>query len=86
MAAISKKNYFDMLDDLRCVFTLQMIIILNITKIQIKKILNLNLVKMLEFQNIKTFLLKDILQIGQKKFLLLKKLKIQFLGHAESMI
>ena len=30
-------------------------------------------------QNIKTFLLHDILQIGQKKFLLLK-LKIQFLG------
>ena len=41
---------------------------------------------MLEFQNIKTFLLKDILQLGQKKFLLLKKLKIQFLGHTESMI
>ena len=35
---------------------------------------------MLEFQNIKTFLLKDTLQIGQKKFLLLAKLKIQFLG------
>ena len=35
---------------------------------------------MLEFQNIKTFLLKDILQIGQRKFLLLVKLKIQFLG------
>ena len=30
--------------------------------------------------NIKTFLLKDIFQIGQKKFLLLIKLKIQFLG------
>ena len=30
---------------------------------------------MLEFQNIKTFLLKDMLQIGQKKFLLLVKLK-----------
>ena len=30
---------------------------------------------MLEFQNIKTFLLKDVLQIGQKKFLLLVKLK-----------
>ena len=44
-----------------------------------KKILNLKLVTMLEFQNIKTFLLKDILQIGQKKFLLLMKLKIQFL-------
>ena len=35
---------------------------------------------MLEFQNIKTFLLKYILQIGQKKFLLLIKLKTQFLG------
>ena len=30
---------------------------------------------MLEFQNTKTFLLKDMLQIGQKKFLLLVKLK-----------
>ena len=47
---------------------------------QIKKILNLKLVTMLEFLNIKTFLLKDILQIGQKKFLLLIKLKIQFVG------
>ena len=36
---------------------------------------------MLEFQNIKTFLSKDITQIGQKKLLLLVKLKIQFLGH-----
>ena len=35
---------------------------------------------MLEFQNIKTFLPKDLLPIGQKKFLLLVKLKIQFLG------
>ena len=35
---------------------------------------------MLKFQNIKTFLLKDMLQISQKKFLLLIKLKIQFLG------
>ena len=30
---------------------------------------------MLEFQNTKTFLLKNMLQIGQKKFLLLVKLK-----------
>ena len=45
-----------------------------------KKILNSKLVIMLEFQNTKTFLLKDTLQIGQKKFLLLVKLKIQFLG------
>ena len=35
---------------------------------------------MLEFQNTKTFLLKDNLQIGQKKFLLLVKLKIHFRG------
>ena len=45
-----------------------------------KKILNLKFVTMLEFQNTKTFLLK-VLQIGWKKFLLLVKLKIQFLGH-----
>ena len=36
---------------------------------------------MLEFQNTKTILLKDTLQISQKKFLLLVKLKIQFRGH-----
>ena len=33
---------------------------------------------MLEVLNIKTFLLKDMLQIGQKKLLLLTKLKMQF--------
>ena len=44
------------------------------------KILNLKLVIMLEYQNKKTFLLKDILQIGLKKFLQLKKLKILFRG------
>ena len=41
---------------------------------------------MLEFENIKTFLLKDILQISQKTFLLLVKLKMQFLGHMLLMI
>ena len=35
----------------------------------------LKLVTTLEFENIKTFLLKDILQIGQKKVLLFKKNK-----------
>ena len=44
------------------------------------------LVIMKEFQNIKIFLLKDIHQIGQKKFLSLKKLKIQFHGHMLFMI
>ena len=34
-----------------------------------KKILNLKLMIMLGFQNIKTFLLKDMHLIGQKKFL-----------------
>ena len=36
---------------------------------------------MLGLQNMKTVLLKDILQIGQKKFLLLATLKIQFLTY-----
>ena len=36
---------------------------------------------MLEYQNTKTFLLKDILRISLNKFLWLKKLKILFHGH-----
>ena len=55
--------------------------ILILKKKLIIEILNLRLMKMLEFQNIKTFLLKDTLQIDLKKFLLLVKLKIQFHGH-----
>ena len=55
--------------------------VLNIMKISIKQILNLNLVTLLENLNTKTFLVKDTDQIDQKKFLLLVKLKIQFLGH-----
>ena len=54
---------------------------LNTIKVLIRKTLNLKFVTMLQFQNIKTFLLKDTLQIGYMKFLLLVKLKIQFLGH-----
>ena len=34
-----------------------------------------------EYQNTKTFLFKAILQIGLKKFLCLKKLKLLFCGH-----
>ena len=60
--------------------TLQRILMLNTMKILIKMILNVKLVTILEFQNIKTFLLNDVFQIGQKKFLLLVKLKIQFPG------
>ena len=36
---------------------------------------------MLEYQNTKMFLQKVTLQIGQKKFLPLKRLKTLFLGH-----
>ena len=53
---------------------------LNAMKILMKKIPNLKLLIMLGFQNTKTFLLKDTLKIGRKKFLLLVKLKIRFLG------
>ena len=59
---------------------LRVILMLNTMKILIKKIPNLKYAFALEFQNIKTFLLKDMFQIGQKNFLLLVKLKIQFLG------
>ena len=54
-----------------------MIIMLNTMRIQIKKVLNLKLVTMLEFQNIKTFLLKDIHQIGQwsEEVFVLNKIK-----------
>ena len=53
---------------------------LNTMKILIKKILNLKLVTMLEFENTKTFLLNDTLQIASKKVLFLVGLKIQFVG------
>ena len=56
--------------------TSQLLLMLNTMKIQVKKFLNSKLVIMLEFQKIKTFLLKDTIRIGQKKFLLVVKLKI----------
>ena len=54
---------------------------LNTMKILTNKIINLKLVTMLEFRNTKTFFLKDTLQIVQKKFLLLVRLKQQFREH-----
>ena len=50
---------------------------LNTIKILMKKSPNSKLVIMSEYQNTQTFLLKDILEIGQKTFLSLS-LKIQF--------
>ena len=46
-----------------------------------RKILNLKMVIVSEYQKTKIFLLNDTLQIDQKKFLLLAKLKIQFRWH-----
>ena len=94
MTAISKNVYFDALDDIVDKYNNTVHITIKMKPIQVtnhyyaednedlsnkKKILNLKLVTMLQSLNIKLFLLKDILQIGQKKILLLIKLKIQFL-------
>ena len=82
--AISKNVYFDVLDDIADKYntahkTIKMkpidvteIVMLNTMKIHIKKNLNLKLVTMLEFQNIKLFLRTDILQNGQKVFVISK--------------
>ena len=88
MTAISKNVYFDVLDDVVNKYKntfhrtnkvkylmLHLILMLNTVKNQTKKILNLKLVIVSEYQNIKTFLLKDTLKISQKIFLLLAKLK-----------
>ena len=94
MTAISKNVYFDVFDDIVNKYNNTVHRTITTKPIDVtddyyaeyngnsnKKILNLRLVTMLEFQNIETFWLKDTLQIGQKTFLLLIKLKIQFLGH-----
>ena len=93
MTAIQQNIYFDVLDDIVDKYNNTVYRTIKIKPIEVtdnyyaeqseianKKIINLKLVTMLKFPNMKTFLLKDIPQIGQKKFLLLMKLKIQFLG------
>ena len=52
-----------------------MINILTLAKTLIVKILNFKLVILLEHQNTKTFLLKDIRQTGLKRFFEIKKVK-----------
>ena len=79
MTAISKNFYFDVLDDIvdKCNNTVHRTIKMKPIDVTgesygkysedlIKNILNLKLVTMLEFPNIKTFLLKDILQTGKR--------------------
>ena len=63
---------------------LKIIHILTFVKKFMKKILTKKLVIMLGNQNTKIFLLKDIVQIGLKKFLWIKMLKILFHGHVIS--
>ena len=95
MIAASKNVYFDVLNDIVNKYnntvhrTIKMkpidatsILVLNTVKILIKTSQNLKLVIMPEYQNTKTFLLKNTLKIGQKRFLSLPKLRIQFRGHA----
>ena len=99
MTSISKNVYIDKLDDLvneynntyhrtikKKPLMLKVIHILILKKKLMIKILNLKFEIMLEFLNTKIFLLKDVHQIGLKKFLLLVKLKIQFHGHMLLMI
>ena len=54
---------------------------LTLVKKLIIKILNVKLVIMLEYQNIKTFFQKAMAQIGLKKFLWLQNLKTQCREH-----
>ena len=94
MTAVSKNVYFDVLDDIVNKYnnTVHRSIIVkpvdvtsdsyaeydedsNLTKPKFQVGDHVRISK-----NTKTYLLKDILKIGQKKFLLLVKIKIQFLG------
>ena len=83
MTVISKNVYIDKLDNIVNEYnnihhrTIKMKLvdikdnryILTFLRKLMKKTLNSKLVKMLEYQKIKIFLLKDTLQIGLKKFL-----------------
>ena len=59
---------------------------LTLVKKLIIKVLNLKLLILFEYQNIKIFLQKITVQIGQKKFLWLKKLETLCHGHMLLMI
>ena len=99
MAAISKNVYFDVLDDIvnRYNNTVQRTIkmkpvdVTGDSYVEYNKDFNKKDSKFkvgdhVRISKYKIFLLKDILQIGQKKFLLLVKSKIHFLGHMLLMI
>ena len=88
MTSVSKNMYVDKLDDIVKNTIMHIIAqltgnllmqnqthILTLVKKLILKILNLKLVILLEYQNIKIFLQKFTLKIGLKKFLWFKKVK-----------
>ena len=94
MAAISKNVYFNVLGDIvnkqnntvHRTIKIKPIDVIDDSYVEYNETSNkkdpkFKVGSMLEFQSIKIFLLKDMLQIGLKNFLLLVKLKIQFLGH-----
>ena len=91
MRAISKNVYFDVLCDIVNKYnnTVHRTIKMKPTDVTFDSyaeqnedshVTSLNSTIVLGFQNIIKFLLKDILKIGQKKFLSLAKLKAQFRG------
>ena len=88
MTAISKNVYFDVSDDIvnkhKNTFhrtkkvkylMLHLILMLNTVKNQTKKILNLKLVIVSEYQNIKTFLLKNTLRNWSENIFVVSKIK-----------
>ena len=99
MTSVSKNVYIDKLQDIVNKYnnTYHNVIKMNpvdvnpstyfdFSKKIIRKILNLKLVIMLEYQNIKIFLQKATFKIGLKKFLWLKRLKALCRGHMLLMI
>ena len=89
MTVISKNIYFDSSDDIVNKYNNTIHRTIKMKPVDVtsnsyaeynedlnKKDPKFKLVIMLEFQNIKTFLLKYTIQIGQKKILLLVKLKV----------
>ena len=93
MTAISKNVYFDVLDDIVNKYNNTVHRTIKMKPIDVtsdsyaeynkdfnKKDPKFKVGDHVRISKYKTFLLKDTLQIVQKKFLLLVKLKIQFLG------
>ena len=99
MTSISKNVYIDKVDEIVNKYTdtyhsttkmkpvdLNETHILTLVKKLIIKILNLKLLILIEYQNIKILLQKATLQIGLKTILWLKTLKILWRGHMLLMI